>query len=739
MGARIGVGRRSLCWMSGWRIETTMPRRFLIPLAIVIAVIAGLVAAVRGVEQDDSASPLVVASAGGGAGAAEQRSDGGVVEGSGSFPAAPGSVDERVPAERLEAEEEAGVADTPVLGQPIALGEVVLGTLGAEEVGLFQFEAEDGQLLQVSVDGRRGMDPVTVLLGPDGAVMAENDDESAVNRDSLIVVRTSRAGSYTVRVTAFDAASAGEFALLVDQLPDEPDEPLRRLAMGESLAGYLGTPDDADDYVLLLTVGERVGVVADGEVGVDTHVEVFGPEGNFVAADDDGGHGLDAAVSFEAETAGEYRVVVTGVSSKVGPYALRVSRVAVVAGFPEVGLLGLEQPALEAVDHGAGVAALGYWNALRLSDGESIYALAGPEARTLWGWESAGDLGRDLVKLRSIGTSGFAGTVMTVGSEERARVAITLVQGDGTSDGTLVVDVLAVAEEWRVESARREFPRSDSAYGGPLPVPTGPPPILLGTTSAPVVTAAAAVVIDAESGALLYAKDPHRPLAPASLTKIATAILAVEEGDLEAQIVVDVDSGKMVGSSLMRLRPGDRFTLRDLLYGLMLASGNDAALAIGRALSGNDAAFVADLNALVARIGLQDSTLKNAHGLDEAGHRISAFDLGMLARYGMTLPAFAEVVGTRDWTASGSRQIRLTNSNPLLGRDGGVDGVKTGYTTAARETVVVSAERDGHRVIVVLLKAPQRWAEAPALLDWAFANHCWTSDLSGACASLSNG
>ena len=715
-----------------------MPRRFLIPLAIVIAVIAGLVAAVRGVEHDDAVPQLAVAAGGGGAGVEEQRSGGEAVEGTGSSSAL-GPVGGAVSEERLEAEQETTVADTPVFGQAIALGEVVLGTLGAEEVGLFQFDAEGGQLLQVSVDGRRGMDPVTVLLGPDGAVVAENDDESAVNRDSLIVVRASRAGSYAVRVTPFDAASTGEFALLVDVLPDAPDEPLRRLALGESLAGRLGTPDDADDYVLLLAVGQGVGVVSDGEVGVDTYIEVFGPEGNFVAADDDGGHGLDAAVSFEAETAGEYRVVVTGVSSKVGRYALQVSRVVVVAGFPAVGLLGLEQPALEAVDHGAGVAALRYWNALRLSDGESIYALAGPEARTLWGWESAGDLGRDLVKLRSIGTSGFAGTVMTVGSEERARVAITLVQLDGTSDGTLVVDVLAVAEEWRVESARREFPRSDSAYGGPLPVPTGPPPILLGTTSAPVVAAAAAVVIDAESGALLYAKDPHRPLAPASLTKIATAILAVEEGDLEAQIVVDVDSGKMAGSSLMGLRPGDRFTLRDLLYGLMLASGNDAALAIGRALSGDDAAFVADLNALVARIGLEDSTLKNAHGLDEAGHRISAFDLGMLARYGMTLPAFVEVVGTREWTASGSRQIRLTNANPLLGRDGGVDGVKTGYTTGARETVVVSAERDGHRVIVVLLRAPQRWAEAPALLDWAFANHCWTSDLSGACASLSSG
>jgi D-alanyl-D-alanine carboxypeptidase len=211
------------------------------------------------------------------------------------------------------------------------------------------------------------------------------------------------------------------------------------------------------------------------------------------------------------------------------------------------------------------------------------------------------------------------------------------------------------------------------------------------------------------------------------LTKIATAILTVEQGQLDALVEIDVDSGKMAGSSLMGLRPGDEFSVRDLLYGLMLESGNDAALALGRALAGSDASFVAQLNALLARIGLTDSKLLNPHGLDEAGHRTSAYDLAMLARYGMGFEAFREVVETLNWVAEGSRRIVLKNGNAFLGYSG-ADGVKTGFTTGARETVAASATRGGHRVFVVLLNAPARFAEAGALLDWVFSNFCWPAD-----------
>jgi D-alanyl-D-alanine carboxypeptidase len=239
------------------------------------------------------------------------------------------------------------------------------------------------------------------------------------------------------------------------------------------------------------------------------------------------------------------------------------------------------------------------------------------------------------------------------------------------------------------------------------------------------VSASAAAVIDEASGALLFGKDAHDRRAPASLTKIATAVIALERGDLDAVVDVDVDSRIMRGSTVMGLIPGDRFTLRDLLYGMMLPSGNDAALSIGRHLAGSDAAFVGEMNALAQRLGLWDTHFANPHGLGAREHLTSARDVAMLSRYAMSVPGFAELVGTASWTASGSREIPLSNINTFLFTYPGADGLKTGYTRRAGLTIAASAMREGHRVIVVLLNAPQREADAYALMDWAFATFQW--------------
>jgi len=258
----------------------------------------------------------------------------------------------------------------------------------------------------------------------------------------------------------------------------------------------------------------------------------------------------------------------------------------------------------------------------------------------------------------------------------------------------------------------------------PPPARSASAPLLAGA-AAPSIVAAGAVVIDEASGAVLFEQHAHATLAPASLTKIATAILAVEGSALDAFAQIDVNFREMPGSSVMGLLPGDCFTMRDLLYGLMLPSGNDAALAIGRYVSGSDAAFVESLNALVARLGLGDTHFANPHGLDEPGHVSSAYDLAMLARYGMSLSAFADVVNAPAWTAVGSREVRLRNVNRFLASYPGADGIKTGFTEDAGRTLVASATRDGHRLYVALLDAPDRFEDAATLLDWAFANHRW--------------
>lgn len=261
----------------------------------------------------------------------------------------------------------------------------------------------------------------------------------------------------------------------------------------------------------------------------------------------------------------------------------------------------------------------------------------------------------------------------------------------------------------------------------PYPAPWADPPqprrALL--PPAPAILAVAAIVIDEASGAVLYDKAGYQPLAPASLTKIATLVLALEAGSLDDWTESDVDSRTMRGSTVMGLVPGDAFTLRDLLYGLMLPSGNDAALAIGRHLAGSDVAFVERMNALVRRLGLSGCRFTNPHGLGSSEHACSAHDLAMLSRYGMSPPGFREIVTAPHWVARGSRVIHLGNINGFLYAYPGADGIKTGYTRRAGPTIVASASRNGHRLYAVVLNSASREDDARRLLNWAFSAFVW--------------
>lgn len=265
-----------------------------------------------------------------------------------------------------------------------------------------------------------------------------------------------------------------------------------------------------------------------------------------------------------------------------------------------------------------------------------------------------------------------------------------------------------------------------AAYTGrPLPnFWAGGPTMAGGEMPAPANTALAAIVMDEASGAVLYEKDAHRQLPPASLTKIATAILAAESGRLDDTVTVDVDSRTMRGSTVMGLIPGDRFTLRDLLHGLMMPSGNDAALAIGRALAGSDAAFVERMNDLSRRLGLADTNWANPHGLGGGSHYTSAYDLAILSRYYMSFPDLRDVVANRSYSARGDRTIEMWTLNPLFGYPG-VDGLKTGYTRTAGNTLVTSRVQDGNRIFAVILNDGNRSGDAWALTQWAFAAYRW--------------
>lgn len=177
---------------------------------------------------------------------------------------------------------------------------------------------------------------------------------------------------------------------------------------------------------------------------------------------------------------------------------------------------------------------------------------------------------------------------------------------------------------------------------------------------------------------------------------------------------------------MMGIKPGETYTLEDLLYGLLLPSGGDAADAIANAIGGNQAHFVAMMNAEAAGLGLHDSHFVNPHGLTAPDHYSSAYDMAMAARYGMqTYPAFRTIVDTRTWTVHGTRSFQIYNLNKFLWSYPGADGVKIGYTGHAGRTIVASATRNGHQVFVSLMNCGDFVGDTTPLFNWVFQNFTW--------------
>lgn len=243
----------------------------------------------------------------------------------------------------------------------------------------------------------------------------------------------------------------------------------------------------------------------------------------------------------------------------------------------------------------------------------------------------------------------------------------------------------------------------------------------------PDIKAGAAVLIDAKTGQILYEKNAQNRLAPASTTKILTAIIAIESGRLDEEVKVSARAAGTAGSS-MHLQIGQKILLRELVTGLMMRSGNDAAVAIAEYLAGSVEDFVIMMNSKAQSIGAYNSHFRNPHGLTAAGHYSSAFDLAWLARYAMLNPLFADIVSTRetsiDWFDQRGREHdqNLKNTNKLLWMLEEADGVKTGTTGEAGPCLVSSATRDNQKLIAVVLHDHSRWYDSMILLKWGFTS-----------------
>lgn len=244
-----------------------------------------------------------------------------------------------------------------------------------------------------------------------------------------------------------------------------------------------------------------------------------------------------------------------------------------------------------------------------------------------------------------------------------------------------------------------------------------------GLKNSPAVTADAAVVMDADTGMILYAKNLHQPRPIASTTKIMTALLAIECGDLQGMVTVSPRAAGVEGSSIY-LRAGEKLTLEELLYGALMNSGNDACVAIAEHVAGREEIFVHWMNRKASLLGLKNTHFSNTNGLPHKEHLSSAYDLAVLTRHALNNPVFSRIVASRQHVISGPRgQRHLSNTNQMLWSYKGANGVKTGTTSAAGHCLVSSACRDGRRLIAVVLHSDNRYADSIKLLDYGFNNY----------------
>ncbi len=244
--------------------------------------------------------------------------------------------------------------------------------------------------------------------------------------------------------------------------------------------------------------------------------------------------------------------------------------------------------------------------------------------------------------------------------------------------------------------------------------------------AAPVSTQAkGAALIDVTSGRLLYSHNGDTPMRIASLTKIMTAIVAIEHGEMSDMVKTSERAAGKEGSSIY-LQAGEEMSLLHMLYGLMLRSGNDAATAIAEHVGGSEEGFVFLMNETAARLGLNHSQFRNPSGLDEEGHYSSANDLAKLTAYALRNETFKEIVGTRVKKVPNPHNAwdySYTNKNKMLAMYEGADGVKTGYTKLALRCLVSSATRNGQQLAAVTINDGDDWADHRKLLDWGYQHY----------------
>ena len=237
------------------------------------------------------------------------------------------------------------------------------------------------------------------------------------------------------------------------------------------------------------------------------------------------------------------------------------------------------------------------------------------------------------------------------------------------------------------------------------------------------VSAKGAILIEADSGEIVYEKNIAQKMPMASTTKIMTAILVIEGGNLNKSVKIPKEATMIEGSSIY-LKEGEVFTIKELLYALLLESANDSAVALAIDFAGGVDEFTALMNKKSGELGLFSTHFENPHGLDGDEHYTTPKDLAFLTKYAMKNPVFSEIVATKKATIGKGESVRyLVNHNKLLRLYEGTSGVKTGFTKKSGRCLVSSCERNGVRLICVSLNAPNDWNDHQRLYDLGFSKY----------------
>ncbi len=268
---------------------------------------------------------------------------------------------------------------------------------------------------------------------------------------------------------------------------------------------------------------------------------------------------------------------------------------------------------------------------------------------------------------------------------------------------------------------RKKTVRKPAATPAPTPLPTPTPPLAPGELP---IAAQGAFLVDGLTGDPLYRKNPDQVFYPASTTKILTALIVIEAGNLDQEVTIEPSDTHVEPSSL-DMKPGQKFTRLQMLYGLLLKSANDVALALARDNAGSIPAFAEKMNRRARELGATASNFENPNGLHNKDHYTTPHDLALIAHAAMQQPLFRKIVSTVDYTwLTETGPVPLVNHNKLLTRFPGCTGVKTGYTVPAQQVLVSAALRDGREVISIVMHTdhPGIWDDSELLLNYGFSH-----------------